>query len=99
MKCFIKQITVVKNSFTHMLFRLAAHLFAVVCMNIRLQPLCVSGRGSEGLQRRTFRPGRNRDGSRVAQSVFRPTARNGVRRRLPNRKAGATANSDFSVFN
>jgi hypothetical protein len=40
----MKQITVVKNGFTHMLFRLAAHLFAVVCMNTRLQPSCVAGK-------------------------------------------------------
>jgi hypothetical protein len=27
------------------------------------------------------------------------TARDGIRRRLPNRRAGATGNCDFSIFN
>ncbi|MDR2773903.1 MAG: hypothetical protein LBC19_04015, partial [Tannerella sp.] len=31
----------------------------------------------------------------VIQTLFRPTARNGIRRRLPNRKVGAKINGDF----
>jgi hypothetical protein len=33
----------------------------------------------------------------AVKNLFRPTARNGVRRRFPNRKAGARANSDFRI--
>jgi hypothetical protein len=33
----------------------------------------------------------------AVKNIFRPTARNGVRRRLPNRKTGATANNDFRI--
>jgi hypothetical protein len=33
----------------------------------------------------------------AVKNLFRPTARNGVRRRFPNRKAGATANNDFRI--
>ncbi|MDR2139116.1 MAG: hypothetical protein LBP50_06180 [Tannerella sp.] len=33
----------------------------------------------------------------VIQPIFRPTARNGIQRRLPNRKAGAAINNNFPI--
>jgi hypothetical protein len=87
-----------KNNFIHTVLRFAARIFAVLCMRFRFLPPYMAGSKSKRLLQtslndiinRLFWHRRKPAGFRAIISIFRPTARNGVRRRLPNRKAGAT---------